>query len=127
MCKPYQDTSYNLLMIKDLERLHEQFIKSGSCKKDQSNFQNFVHPHLLVGDSEVYVIDIINVPELHLLIGVVDKHLFGLENIFGVEWVNSFLQSVHIQRKEYQGGHSLEGNQSSALLERLPDMAEKKC
>ena len=69
--------------------------------------------------------DLLNIPELHLLIGVVDKHLDGLEKVFGVDWVDDYLKSVHILRKRYQGGHALEGNQSSMFLRKLPDLAEK--
>ena len=44
--------------------------------------------------------------------------------MFGVAWVDKFLKDVSIVRKSYQGGHALEGNQSSEFLRKLP-MLEK--
>ena len=60
-----------------------------------------------------------------MLIGVVDKHLTGLEKVFGVEWVDAYLKKVNILRKSYQGQHALEGNQSSMFLKKLPFLAEQ--
>ena len=66
-----------------------------------------------------------NIPELHLLIGVVDKHLEGLEKVFSVKWVDEYLKKLNIVRKKYQGGHSLEGNQSSMFMKKHPDLANE--
>ena len=66
--------------------------------------------NLLAGEPDTLVIYCMNIPELHLLIDVVDKHLTGLEKVFGVDWVNSYLKKVNILRKSYQGGHALKGN-----------------
>ena len=120
MPKPYTSSTYNLLRLADLSRLHDEYLAAGCPVKDQSNFQNFVNQHLLAGDPDSLVLGIINVPVLHILIGVVDKHLTGLENVFGVAWVDKYLKDVSIVRKSYQGGHALEGNQSSEFLRKLP-------
>ena len=60
-----------------------------------------------------------------MLLGVVDKHLTGLEKVFGVEWVDAYLKKVNILRKSYQGQHALEGNQTSMFLKKLPFLAEQ--
>ena len=64
-------------------------------------------------------------PELHLIIGIVDKHLDGLEKVLGKCWVDKFLKTVHIVRKSYQGAHALEGNQSSMFLKKLPQLEQE--
>lgn len=120
MPKPYTAATYNLLRLCDLSSLHEAYKDAGCPLKDQSKYQNCVNPHLLAGDPISTVLGIINIPSLHLLIGVVDKHLTGLENVFGVNWVDTFLKDVNIVRKSYQGSHALEGNQSSDFLKKLP-------
>ena len=66
-----------------------------------------------------------NIPELHCIIGVVDKHIIGLENVFGIVWMDHYLKDVCILRKSYQGGHALEGNQSSEFLKKLPVLERK--
>ena len=125
MPKPYLADSYSLYSLEDLATLYQVYVDAGSNKNNQARFQNCVHMNLLAGEPETLVIDCMNIPELHLLIGVVDKHLTGLEKVFGVEWVNSYLKKVNILRKSYQGGHALEGNQSSMFLKKLPVLAEQ--
>ena len=104
---------------------HDAYVASGSNKKHQKRFQNCVNPHLLVGDPLDTVLGIINIPEHHLIICVVDKFLSGLEKIFGEDWVNEYLKEVFIIRKSYQGGHGLEGNQSSQFLKKLDHLEAK--
>ena len=119
MAKPYTAETYNLLKLSDLTKHHEDYISAGCPVKEQAKYQNCVNTHLLAGDPESTVLGIINVPELHVMIGVVDKHLTGLENVLGVSWVDKFLKDVNIVRKSYQGTHALEGNQSSVFLKKL--------
>ena len=125
MPKPFLSDSYELLSLGDLVKLHESYVSAGSNKKNQARYQNFVNMNLLAGDPETLVMDCLNIPELHLLIGVVDQHLKGLEKVFGVEWLDDYLKRVNILRKSYQGGHALEGNQSSMFLKKLPVLTEE--
>ena len=68
------------------------------------------------------IIELLCVPELHLLLGVVEKLLGEFEKTEfsteeeGVKFMNEFLKKVFIVRKSYQGGRSLEGNQSRMFL-----------
>ena len=125
MPKPYLADSYKLTSLEDLVNLHQAYVDAGSNRVTQARYQNCVHMNLLAGDPETLVIDCLNIPELHLLIGVVDKHLTGLEKVFGKEWVDAYLKRVNILRKSYQGGHALEGNQSSMFMKKLPALAEQ--
>ena len=56
------------------------------------------------------MIEIISIPELHLLLGIVEKFIKEFQNkVFpskeiGKEFVDKFLKRVNIVRKEYQGG-----------------------
>ena len=83
-----------------------------------------MNANLLAGDPDTKVLSILFPPELHLLIGVVDKHLQGLESVFGRTWVDNYLKEVSIVRKSYQGAHALEGNQSSMFLKKLPELEQ---
>lgn len=124
MAKPYREPDYNLLTLGRLVELHEAYVQAGERRKDQAKFQNCVFPNLLVGDPGAKVLSILFPPELHLLIGIVDKHLQGLEKVFGLCWVDNFLKNVNIVRKSYQGSHALEGNQSSMFLKKLPQLEQ---
>ena len=95
--KPYEDEEYNLLTLANLVELHEEYGSAGSKKKDQAKFQNCVNANLLAGDSDTRVLAILFTPELPLLIGVVEKNLRGLEEVFGLCWVDAFLKQVNIE------------------------------
>ena len=84
-----------------------------------------VNPPLLKGDSDQLVLKMLAVPELHLLIGLVDKLLTEFENkVFPSKaaersFMDNYLKDVNIVRKSYQGAHSLEGNQSLQFLKKV--------
>ena len=67
---------------------------------------------------DTLIIDVINVPGLHLLLGIVAKFIEYIEIAVGGEdrekgknWVNNFLSRVlHVTRVEYQWRKSLNGN-----------------
>ena len=101
MAKPYVASEFNLLKLKHLVELHESFVAAGSKNKDQAKFQNCVNPNLLSGDPESLILEIIFPPELHLIIGVVDKHSQGSEKVFGWDWVDKYMKKVNIVRKSY--------------------------
>ena len=48
----------------------------GSVSKKQKFYQNVTNPPLLTGDAGKLVLEILGVPELHLLIGMEDQN-FG--------------------------------------------------
>ena len=56
------------------------FVDGGANKKTQKRFQNVTNPPLLTGSDDKLVLDILAVPELHLLLGIVDKLLREFEN-----------------------------------------------
>ena len=48
---------------------YQKFIDSGSDLKKQQQFENVTHPPLITSSLEKLVIESLNVPELHLLLG----------------------------------------------------------
>ena len=74
--QPWTDKC-SLLTIEDLKRFHHQFMTKGEGDTDNArSFQNCVNENLLWNyPDDTLVIDVLNVPELHLLLGVVAKLL----------------------------------------------------
>ena len=76
---------------------------------------------------DTLIIDVINVPGLHLLLGIVAKFIEYIEIAVGGEdrekgknWVNNFLSRVlHVTRVEYQWRKSLNGNDSKKFIENI--------
>ena len=84
-----------------------------------------MNPPILSMDPDKRVIEVLHIPSLHLLLGVVDKLLQELEKKVSKNWVDKYLKKVNIVRKSYQGQHSLEGNQCSEFLKKL-DILERE-
>ena len=79
---PYQSEG-ELYSLHDLMDLHSQFIESGANPKTQKDFQNVVHPPLIVASPDQLILGTLALPELHLLLCTVDKLLSGIEdNVF---------------------------------------------
>ena len=127
---PYT-TKGDLYCLHDLQQLHNDFSEARAESKQQKDYQNVIHPPLIVGKSDQLVLGLLALPELHLMICIVDKLLTGIENnVFptkeqGVSFMDSFLKQicnnlywkkylwrnvfmVNIVRKSYMGQHSLE-------------------
>ena len=83
-----------------------------------------MNPTILSIDPDKQIIEVLHIPSLHLLLGVVDKLLQELEKKVSKNWVDKYLKKVNIVRKSYQGQHSLEGNQCSEFLKKL-DILER--
>ena len=84
-----------------------------------------MNPPILSMDPDKRVIEVLHIPSLHLLLGVVDKLLQELEKKVSKNWVDKYLKKVNIVRKSYQGQQSLEGNQCSEFLKKL-DILERE-
>ena len=96
------------------------------------DFQNFVNQPIITGPSDKLVLDLINLPSLHMLLGVVDKIITSLEAILfsslgeGQIWMDRVLKEVlHIGQKCKQGRQALEGNQARKFIKSV-DLVERE-
>ena len=101
--------------IASLMNLFWDFFDSRKQKKDAKQFGNVIHPPIICDDIEndTPVICIIPPPELHLLIGPVNKLYESLES----KWPDSekWLNACNVKKEEYHGG-KFAGNESRKLL-----------
>ena len=80
---------------------------------------------LLKCDPNKMIIEHINIPGLHILLGVVDKLITEIEkNLFeskeeGVNFMTEYLNTINLGRVSYQGQHRLEGNASNKFLKNV--------
>ena len=69
----------------------------GSNLKKAKKYTNVVHPPLSTGDKNKKILEFVNIPGLHILLGVVDKFLKEIEkNLFenkecGLQFVDQCL------------------------------------
>ena len=106
--RPYL-TPGKLYTVGDLKRLHQQFLAAGAKTKEQRLWDNVVNEPLLQAEDSELILDLLPIPQLHILLGIVDKLLTLMEDSLfegdrpaGREFMDQFLKSQHIVRKEYQ-------------------------
>ena len=107
--------------LESLCRLYDQWMADGANLKKAKKYTNLVHPPLLIGDKNKKILELVNIPDLHRMLGIVDKILKEIEkNLFknkcGLQFVNRYLSKINICRVSYQGQHRLKGNACNKLL-----------
>ena len=94
------------------------FSESRNKKSEAKKFGNINHPTIICDniDDTTPVISLFPPPELHLLIGPVNKLYTALESV----WPESenWLKSCNVKKEEYHGG-SFAGNESRKLLKNI--------
>ena len=104
--------------IASLMKLFWDFFDSQKDKKDAKNFGNVIHPPIICDDIEndTPVISLIPPPELHLLMGPVNKLYNSLEN----QWPESeaWLKACNVKKEAYHG-RQFAGNESRKLLKNV--------
>ena len=104
---------------------HDEWISAGGKLKEAKYYQNVVHPPLLTGKPDSKILELINIPGLHILLGIVDKILVEMEKgmfenkEIGFQFFSSYLASINLARVSYQGQHRLEGNACNMFLKKL--------
>ena len=105
----------NQRTISSLMKLFWDFFESKKDKKDAKHFGNVIHPPIICDniDDDTSVICLIPPPELHLLIGPVNKLYTALDD----EWQECelWLKECNVKKVEYHGGQ-FAGNESRKLL-----------
>ena len=89
--------------------------------KKEKKYTSVVHPHLLTGNKNKKILELVNISGLHILPGVIDKTLKEIEkNLFenkecGLLFVNRYLSKINICRVSYQEQYCLESNACNKL------------
>ena len=60
-----------------------------------------MNPPILSMDPDKRVIEVLHIPSLHLLLGVVDKLLQELKKKVSINWLDKYLKKVNIVRKSH--------------------------
>ena len=113
------DGDVNLYTLDILNEWHNKFLASGLPKEKAMHFSNVLNRPILVGDGNVPIWQIINIPELHILLGITMKLILALEKIIekdGMITFSRFLAENNIKRICYQGQQRLDGNQCRSFI-----------
>ena len=69
--------------LESLCTLYDQWMADGANLKKAKKCTNVIHPPLLTGEKNKKILELVNIPGLHILLSVVDKILKEIEkNLF---------------------------------------------
>ena len=71
-CTPWTKKPCNLITVGDAKMWHMRFMRAGG-EGTGINFQNMVHEILLQYPDDTFLIDIVNFPELHVMLGITTR------------------------------------------------------
>ncbi|XP_047144047.1 uncharacterized protein LOC124817711 [Hydra vulgaris] len=101
-----------------LKNTYKNFAESGFKKSSMQLYKNVIHPCLLVESGEMYVLDVIPPPELHLMMKIITE----ISNVFCKEPdVALWLKKHGIIWHGYNGG-GLDGRNPNKIRKLLPDL-----
>ena len=104
-----------LMTVGDLKNYFKEFVAAGSKKIDAALFKNVVNDPLVAAPDETLLINLVGLPELHILTGICGKGMEVVEKRVkatgqnGEEFVKYFLKQEGIRRSEQRGGKTFEG------------------
>ena len=114
---PYESDA-PLYTLGKIRRNVTAFRDAGMPLRKAQLYENCVQMPLLEGPDSALVLDLIPPPELHLMLGVVNKIFDSLNEEWGEDRAYEWGAKNYIIRTSYRGG-SMEGNQCRQLLMKL--------
>ena len=115
-CTPWTKTPCNLITVGEAKMWHRRFMESGG-EGTGKDYQNMVHEILLQYPDDVFIIDIINFPELHVMMGVTVRLLDYMKQFSSVQWVEDVIISMNVTQTYHGGKRGLNGNSCKKILE----------
>ena len=112
----------SLSTIGSLHDWYNLFMENGAEWKHSKDYKNVTNPPLITGEDDTLMLDILFLPELHIMTGVTEKILKAMEKLCfsclqdGDNFLDDFFKRYDIKKTVYRGGMSFEGNQARKVL-----------
>ena len=123
-----------LLTVGDARRLWTEYMAAGG-KGTGQKFGSFVNEILVQYPDETLLLDILNFPELHVMLGLVQKLLDYIKLASSTSFGEAVLKALNLTQTFHRGQKGLNGNACKKLLENtdcitimshsLPDSCDK--
>ena len=124
-CTPWTQKPCKLITVGEAKMWHKRFMEAGG-EGTGINFQNMIHEILLPYPDETYLIDIVNFPELHVMMGIVKRLVDYIKQASSVQWVEDVFNELNITQTFHGGKKGLNGNASKKLLEHASTFIVKR-
>ena len=124
VCKDNLSSKGVTRTIQNMMGLFWDYFEANAARKDAKNYGNVIHTNMFAGgniDEETPIFLLVPPPELHLLMGPVNKMYDELSKVWTAceEWI----QRLHIKKEEYHGG-TFNGNDCRKLLKHVSILKE---
>ena len=104
------------MTIGDLKKWHQKFLEAGE-RAEAKHFMNCVEETLLPYSDETLISDVINIMELHILLGVTLKLVDYIKAVVSKEWVDNIIKKeLNISYSYSNGRETLNGNACHKIL-----------
>ena len=112
------ERSADLRTIKNIRENYKAWCDSGSKEKNAKFYKNCINLPIFSGEEDTKVLDIIILPELHLMIGVLDKIVDHMRREFEDD-TNKWLVFCDVDREVRHNGAGFKGNSCIKLLDNI--------
>lgn len=99
----------------------EAWRNAGSTIKNAKNYKNCINLPVFTGDENTRILEIIPPPELHLMLGVMNKIVNHMQGEFSKE-TNEWTNLCNVQREITHGGTGFKGNSCKILLNKVDSL-----
>ena len=111
--------------MRTLGSIREQYQKfSASSTNKAADFDNCINSPLFSGPDATTIFEICPPDELHLLLGIVKTIVDALNEAWGNDRLNQWLEENGIKRESYYGG-TMNGNACNRLLKKIRKLRPK--
>lgn len=114
-CTPWTKKPCNLLTVGDAKMWHKRFMEAGG-EGTGKDFQNMIHEILLQYPDETLIFDVVNFPELHVMLGITTRLVDYIKLYSSTEWYEEILEELNITQTFHGGRKGLNGNSCKKLL-----------
>ena len=132
-CSPWTEEC-EPLTVGDARRLWSEYLAAGG-EGTGKEFGSFVHEILVQYPDETLLLDILNFPELHVMLGLVQKLLDYIKLASSTHFAKTVIDQLNITETYHRGKKGLNGNACKKLIENatlfiikskaLPDSCDK--
>ena len=124
-CTPWTRQPCNLITVGEAKMWHQRYMEAGG-EGTGKEYQNMVHEILLQYPDDVYIIDIINFPELHVMMGVTERLLDYIKAASTDKWVEDVIVAMNVTKTYHGGKAGLNGNACKKILENASTFIVKR-
>lgn len=110
-----------LRTIKNIVQNYASWREAGAVKNEEKKFKNCIHPPISTGSPRMSALEIISLPEFHLMLGVVNHIYSHMPDELNKEAI-ILAYTCHVQRDLKRGSPAFNGNLCKKLFSKIDEL-----